>query len=289
IPAPNPDFALFTVGSDIPAMLVNAPPLITPFGNYQFSPAADVLFYQKIGSVQSRAPQILFIQSPGKKIGIIAGENLWKWRLSDFQQHENHLAFDELTDKIVQFLAVKGDKSFFRIRVNNRFMENENVEMDGEVYNESYELINTPDVNITISDEQGKKYPLVFGKTEKGYHLNAGSFPVGNYSYSADVKVGKTSYRKQGEFFVAPVNLEALNTIADHSLLFRIATAHDGKMLYPANMQDLVKLINAREDIKPVSYIQKRYNDLLGNVLVFLLILGLLSAEWFIRKRSGSY
>ena len=289
LPSVNENFSYFTFEKELAEVLKNFPPLLSPLGAYQYSPVSEVLFYQKIGSVASKVPMILFFESSGRKTGIIAGENIWKWRLSDYLQKGDHKVFDGLIDKIVQFLAVKGDKSFFKVKVSNRFTENENVEFDAEVYNESYELINTGDVNITITGAQNTKYPFVMGKTEKAYYLNAGNFPVGNYSWQASVKTGKNVFTKNGEFVITPLNLEALNTVADHNLLFRIARAHDGEMFYPRDLDKLEKKILAREDIRPVSYTQRRFTDLAGNVWLFMLILGLLAAEWFIRKRSGVY
>jgi hypothetical protein len=60
-------------------------------------------------------------------------------------------------------------------------------------------------------------------------------------------------------------------------------------MFYARDLDGLRKKIMQREDIRPVSYEQKRFTDLAGNVWLFLIILALLSAEWFIRKRSGIY
>jgi hypothetical protein len=288
-PSLNEDFSLFTLDNDLQDVLKNVPPVLSPLGSYQYSPVSDILFNQKIGSVRTRTPLILFFQSQERKTGIIAGENLWKWRLSDYLQKGDHKVFDDLIEKIVQYLSVKGDKSFFKVKVSNRFPENENVEFDAEVFNDSYELINKDDVNITITDEKNNSYPFVPGKTEKAYYLNAGTFPVGNYSYKATVKTGRNTYTKNGEFIITPLNLELLNSVADHNLLYRIAKAHDGEMFYARDLQGLRKRIMEREDIRPVSYTQKRFIDLAGNVWLFLLILALLSAEWFIRKRSGVY
>jgi hypothetical protein len=288
-PILNEDFSLFTLDKDIQDVVKNVPPLVSPLGSYQYSPVSDILFNQKIGNIYSRFPLILFFQSQERKTGIITGENLWKWRLSDYLQKGDHKVFDDLINKIVQYLSVKGDKSFFKIKVNNRFQENENVEFDAEVYNETYELINKDDISITITDEKNNSYPFIPGKTEKAYYLNAGMFPVGNYKYQATAKAGNSTYIKKGEFIVTPVNLELLNSVADYNLLFRIAKAHDGEMFYARDLRGLEKKLLEREDIRPVSYFQKRFIDLSGNIIFFLLILGLLSAEWFIRKMSGVY
>jgi hypothetical protein len=289
LPALNEDFSLFTLDKDLQEVLKNVPPLLSPLGSYQYSPVSDILFTQKIGNVYTKYPQLFFFQNQQRKTGIIAGENIWKWRLSDFLQKNDHKVFDDLINKVVQYLGVKGDKSFFKVTINNRFPENENVEIDASVYNDSYELINKDDVNITITDDKKNSYPFVLGKTDKAYYLNAGAFPVGDYSYLATVKTGKNTYTKKGEFIVTPVNLELLNSVADHNLLYRIAKAHNGEMYYARDLQSLRKKIMAREDIRPVSYAQKRFIDLSGNIWLFLVILVLISAEWFIRKRSGAY
>jgi len=289
IPYLNETFSLFTLDKDMLELLKNFPPLMSPLGSYQYSPVADILFNQKVGNVSTKNPLVLFFKTQDRKIGIITGENLWKWRLSDYQQKGDYKAFDDLINKIIQYLSLKGDKNFFKVKISNRFPENENVEIDAEVYNESYELINNDDVNITIQDEKNNSYPFVLGKTEKAYYLNAGNFPVGDYTYQAMVKTGKNSYTSKGDFVVTPLNLELLNSVADHNLLYRIAKAHDGEMFYPRDLKGLLKKILEREDIRPVAYDQKRFIDLSGNIWLFLLILTFVSVEWFIRKRSGIY
>ena len=289
LPSYNPEFSLFTTDKNFTTAITDYPPLLAPFGSYQYSPVSEVLFYQKLGNVTSKMPLIIFLQTVGQKTAIITGENIWKWRLSNFLTKGNHQVFDEMINKMVQYLTVKEDKSFFRIKCNDRFRENEMVEMEADVYNESYEMINQQDVNLTIIDEHNKSYPFIFGKTENAYFLNAGTFPVGKYTYNATVKSGKTTLQKSGSFIIAPINLEVINTVADHNLLFRLATLHGGDLYYPKDLNLLIDKINHREDIRPVIYTQKRFSDLTGNLLLFMLILTLLSTEWFLRKRAGRY
>jgi len=50
--------------------------------------------------------------------------------LQDNLKNGNHNAFDELITKIIQFLSVKVDKSFFRVVSANNFLENEPVIFD---------------------------------------------------------------------------------------------------------------------------------------------------------------
>jgi hypothetical protein len=263
--------------------------LDAPFGQYKSVPSSDALFYQRIGSVSTRIPLILFNQGTDRKTGIIAGEGIWRWRLVNYQKTGNQLAFDELIGRVIQYLAVKVDKSQFRILAKNYFFENELVEMDGELYNDSYELVNEPDVNISISDKNGKTYPFTFTRTANAYYLNAGSFPPGEYTYKATTIFGSKPFQKNGAFSVMALNEETMNTVANHRLLYNLAKQHNGEMISADQLGKLADILGKRDDIKTVAYVNKKYTDLVNIFWIFIFILSLLSIEWFLRKRNGGY
>ena len=232
---------------------------------------------------------MFFSQTGDVKKGIICGEGIWRWRLQDFSDHDNANIFNELITKTAQYLSAKIDKSLFRVISKNNFYENESVEFDAEVYNDSYELINTPEVNISITNAEGKNFPFSFNKTNNAYRLDAGTFAVGNYRYEAQVKVGSKIYKEKGEFSVAALQVEITNTVADHQLLYALAKKSGGEMVYPSQVNKLADILNAREDIKPVSHSEKKLSDMINLKWIFFLILSLISIEWFIRKINGAY
>jgi len=194
-----------------------------------------------------------------------------------------------MMSKIIQYLSVKLDKSLFRIIMKNHYSENEAVEASAEVYNEIYELVNEADVSLEITDENGRKFPYTFGRTTNAYHLNLGSFPPGIYKYNAHVSNAGKGYTRKGEFVVTALNFESAVTVANHRLLFNLASRHGGTMLYPKNMQSVKDLLGKRDDIKTVVYSERRYTDLIDIFWVFLLIVILLGTEWLLRKRAGGY
>ncbi|MDX1409531.1 MAG: hypothetical protein R3330_15395, partial [Saprospiraceae bacterium] len=77
-------FQLFTVPENLERQIQTFAPMSAPFGDYGVNPAADVYLYQKIGNVDTQYPLILFGESGNTKVGIIAAEGIWKWRLYDF-------------------------------------------------------------------------------------------------------------------------------------------------------------------------------------------------------------
>jgi len=284
-----PSFPLFTISKELRDFMRNMPSVQCPFGTYKTGASANVLLYQKIGVVETQNPLFTFNPNGEEKTGLFIGDGLWKWRLRDYAEHASHNLFNELVTKSVQYLSTKADKSFFRILHKNDFYENETIEFDAEVYNASYELINGPDVELTISNNADKKFPFTFSKTSNAYHLNAGMLPAGQYKFEAKVKVGDKQYRQQGEFSISPLQVEAINTIADHHLLFNLAKKHGGKMVYPNELDKLTTLLQQREDIKTVVYTEKKLNDLINLKKLFFILLAFLSFEWFIRKQLGAY
>lgn len=289
LPVFNRDFTLFTLSEESGNSFKNFPPLLSPFGDYNTLNSANTLFYQQIGSLETAYPLVLFNQTLESKTGVFAGEGLWKWRLQDYLKNGSHSAFNELFTKVIQFLSVKVDKSFFKVEGENNFMENEQVTFDAEVYNQSYELINTNNVEITITNSMGDDYPFEFGKTANAYQLNAGMLPVDNYTWEARVREGENIYTDDGAFTVSPLNIESVNTIADHNLLFQLSEKTNGKMIYSENIQDIPEILRNREDITTITYTDRKYNELVNVPWIFALILALISLEWFIRKRGGSY
>lgn len=288
-PAFAKDFSLFTLSDDSRSYFSELPALSAPFGSYSSSPSLNVLCYQNIQGVTTNYPLIAFNQTGNEKVCIIAGEGLFRWKLKDYADHKNNNFFNDLINKMVQYLAVKDDKSFFRIHAPNSFKEDEPVEMDADLYNPSYQLVNDPEVSMIITNSDGKNFSYTFNRTSNAYHLNAGQLQAGVYHYAAQVKQANQLYTAKGEFTVTPVQVEATDLVANHQLLYQLAKEHGGKMIFPNQLPELTKLIAAKEDIKPVIYTHTSYAPLINLKWVFFLLLLLVSVEWFIRKWSGTY
>ncbi len=297
LPLVNADFTLFTLPEVVRQNLAALPPLQSPFGDYKLSPGAVALFNQKIGNITTRYPLILFQQDLDGRSCVIAGEGLWRWRMWDYLQHKNQDAFNGLISSVVQYLAVQPDERQFRVRLekelqssgNRIFSENESVVFDGELLNESNELINDPDVSMTIKDETGKEFPFIFSKTLNAYTLNAGFFPQGNYSWYTRVRYNDKELTAGGSFSVTPTQLEFVNTRADHQMLFALSQKTGGGLYDPSHLDDLAKAIESKEEIKPVLYSTTRTEPLINLRWLMVPILLLLTIEWAIRKYNGGY
>lgn len=289
LPYLNQNFALFSISKDAADFFDMLPPLFPHFAQYETGDSRHTFLFQKIGNVVTDEPLIVFIDHADTKTGIITGEGIWRWRMHNFMHRGNHNFFDELLSKTAQYLSILEDKNQLRIFSENIFYENEPVTFTAEVYNHSYELINEPELHLTIFNEEDADYPFVFNRTSNAYALNAGTFPPGDYRYEARVFIGNDRFNHYGEFSVTELNIEKLQTIANHQILHRLATENDGKLFYPGQWSELIREIKQREDIKPILYTQKQFEDAISLRGIFFLILLLITIEWFVRKRSGIY
>ena len=287
-PVYNQNFSTFILSNIVHDVFQDFPPVQVPFANYRLATSADVFLSQKIGNIQTTYPLWFYNQIDNQKIVVCLADGIWRWRNYNYMLEENHDAFNELISKSIQYLTVKEDKSFFRVSGEHVYNENEAIIFNAELYNQNYELINDPEVTMQIGNKD-KSYTYTFSRTFKSYHLDAGKLPVGDYQWKANVVIGDKKYEKNGYFSVKKVNIEAMNLIADHQLLKNIATINRGAMFYPNQLNELENKIKNNKEIITVARYNKRHNSLLNSILMLIVIVSSLGAEWFLRKWSGSY
>ena len=286
----NQDFNLFETTDALKSNVPYFPPFSVAFGNFSFKDKTQIMVYQQIGSVKTDQPLIYFNDNDNNRYGFFTGEGFWRWRLIDFDRNNNHEVSNDLICKSIQYLVARNDKRKFRVyAVENTFYENEPVQFNAEYYNQSYELVNKPEVKLTLTNEKGKNYTYNFSRTTNAYKLDAGIMAPGTYNYLARVINGGNSEIAKGLLIVKPLQLEHIETKANHDLLKQLSSSTGGKFVPFTELDKLAELIKKHGTVKPVMYEQKDYRDLIHQKWVFFLILFLISAEWFIRKRNGTY
>ncbi len=285
----NEGFSLFSFDKKMAAQIEKLPPLQVPFGNYILDPDFSVFAYQKIASLKTTYPLLAFGTKNGYKRGFVCGEGLWRWRLHDYLQNGNTDAFDELISQSVQYLMVRKDKRFFRVITKENYPASSDVILRAELYNPSYEMVNTAEVKLQLVNEANEKFEYSFLPDKTAYSLHLGRIPVGSYRYSASTHLGKKSFFDKGGFVVTQLSVESLNITANHRLFYRLAAAHDGKVLQKNEINRIPALLKNTGKLKKRISFTERYTGFFDIPLILFLIILLLSCEWFMRKYFGSY
>ncbi len=284
----NGNFSLFTT-QEIASLFEQNPPLRVPFGSYKVQKNASVLLHQRQRGIETSLPILAFGKSDKQKQAVWVGEGLWRLRMDAFRKDNQHRKFDLLINKTVQYLSIQEQKERFVLRIPTISDEGTNIVCLAELYNESFEQVNDPAVRVSVTDSAGNQFDYLLEQYGTRYRLNLGTFPVGEYRYTAKAEFPDKSLHKSGKFSVRPMNLEAVNTVADFNGLAEMAESTGGKIFTKDSFDALTNAIKQDERIKPVMVENQKLTNITHVKAIFFLLLILLTLEWGLRKFFGSY
>ncbi|WP_346860937.1 hypothetical protein [uncultured Draconibacterium sp.] len=285
----NPAYATFNLSEDFIEILPKFPPLQVPFANYEMEAEFTPLFYQKLKGIETGKPIIATGKLEGRKIAYIFGEGIWRWRLFDYYQNQSHARFNELINKLIQYLALRENEDNFIVEFKPVYTETEDIILNAEVYNDAFERISSEEVNIELKNSNDEDFNFSFDIQGQNYFLNAGHLPMGDYTFSADVTIGTETFTESGNFTIVPVNIENVITRANHTMLYQLAKQSGGELYMPAQTTELISELKTGNKLKASTYFQEMINELLNLRWLFFVLLLLLSMEWFLRKYWGIY
>ncbi len=287
LPEKSAQFSLFNLEEPFLARLSTLDPLLSPVSQFQLESPYEMLFSQKTGRTLSSRP-LWFFTSNGSKTAYLLGEGLWKWRIEEAAAHSEASLTTELIAKTVQYLIAKDDKRKFNVfPAKTSFDESDQVIINANLYNDSYEAVNEPEVIIEVKSEDGKRYNYAFSKNGNAYRLDAGTLPQGSYEYAAQTKLGSQEQRAKGAFHVNGLVTEYQQTRANHQLLHTIADQTEGELVTPSQLGALTEKLLHHENIKTINYEERSYEELINFKWIFWCLLSLLTLEWLVRKRNG--
>jgi len=285
----NNSFTFFSIDNEIINQLTSLPPLIVPLGNYSLSTGSEVFGWQTINGNVTNFPLITFFNNIDVKSGVVSGEGFWLWRIHDYLLYNNSTAVDAFVSKAVMFLMAAVDKRQFKVVTKGEYDNIKDVILTAELYNSALELDNSADVNLILTNESKEKFNFSFSPYDNYYSLNLNKLPVGVYKYNASVKFGNKNYSDTGEFIVRQLDNESKNLNADHRMLGRLATEHEGYMYNAHELNKLLTEINTRRTMTSKVHYDDKYTGINTLYYILAILILLLSIEWFMRKYFGTY
>ena len=289
----NNAFGLFTISSDIKNELKSYPPLALPHCEIAFNGHHDDALLMNVMDIETPNPLLAFSNdTDGNKHAFLFGTGCWRWKLYEYYHHKNNDGFNEIFSKTVKYLLIEKDKE---LTVNHKdsYLNTENITLTAELRNPSRELINDPDLHISITnkDVSGNvsTYEYVFSKGDNNYHLNIGMLPEGIYNYRAHTSFGGVEYSATGTFTVESLGIEAQDLTANIERMRSLASQTGGKHYYITDIQHIIKDLENDSRITSISREETRYDDLINLKWLFFSILALITIEWLLRKIFGIY
>ena len=290
----NNSFGLFTINSNIKNELKSYPPLALPHCEIAINAHHDDVLLMNIMDLETPNPFLAFANdNGGNKHAFLFGTGCWRWKLYEYFHHHNNDGFNELFSKTVKYLLTEKDKEL-TINHKDSYLNTESIVLTAELRNPSRELVNEPDLNITITNKDvsgnvSTTYDYVFSKGDNNYNLNIGMLPEGIYNYRAHTSFGGVEYNANGTFIVESLGVEAQDLTADIERMRSLATQTGGHHYYITDIQQVISGLVNDERITSIAREETRYDDLINLKWLFFSILALITIEWLLRKIFGIY
>lgn len=198
-----------------------------------------------------------------------------------------------MINKTIQVISNKENKKLLRLEAKEIYHAMEDVILQAQLYNDNYELVNTPEIEFTLTQTfsyDKQKQPTktyTFGKTSNAYYTNLSKLPSGEYSVVAKTNFNNKTLTDKASFIVNQINIEYNDLVAKHNDLFSLAKKTGGKMIYPQELEKLKDFFENNQTIKPVVYENIENKRFIALWWYWLLIAIGLGSEWFLRKYWG--
>lgn len=288
-PVVNTSFSNFSVSAEANSVVTAYPPVSVPFGKFNFPLSARPLLYQQIGTVATDRPLLAVEERNGRKIAIMLGEGLWRWRLDEFEQTGRAEGFDELFGKLIQYLSTSDERRRFRsYPIKQEFSDVEPVVFESQVYDDIFEPVYGNAIDIEVTNEEGKvnRYSYVTSPGNTRYQI--GGLGEGVYRYRSQTEINGRKEEVHGQFAVVTQLAELQNLTADFDLLRNLASNTGGKFFTTSSLEGLQADLSQKEATGIIRS-EETYNALINLRLLFFLLLTLAAVEWFFRKFYGGY
>ena len=285
----NPDFKQLNLDPARLELLSKLPPLLVPYGEFRLLPGSEVVLWQQVGTVRTTKPLLALNVTGSRKTAVLAGEGLWAWRLEEYALTDKQEVVDELMQKVIQLISVKEDRRKLRVYpIRNEFVAGEKVIFETELYNDIYERLYDKPVRLEVSDEKGITRSYNYTPTSANSRFEISRLPEGAYRFRASVTLNNRPEQSSGQFVVRDVQLEALNTTADHSLLRQLSQQTGGQFYTTNRVDDLVRNLTNRPRPSRLTSTEEM-NELINWRWLFFVVLTLAAVEWGLRKFYGGY
>ncbi|WP_196888368.1 vWA domain-containing protein [Aureivirga sp. CE67] len=262
-------------------------PVKGKLGKVSIQVPTDVLLYQQVEGIETEEP-LLATMNPNneQKIGILFGEDIWRWRMQSFLNEQSFSDFDMLFSKLFQYLSSTKKLDRLKIDYNQNMLSSEENKIFASYFDSNFNFDSRAKIWLDIKNsETNKTYKLPFSSKENYNEVSLEEIPAGKYSFNISVENEKE--KKQGFFEIIDFDVEKQLVSANTEKLNQLASNTGGKTIYPNQLNSLLKdLVKDQKITQTQKEIITQENLISWEWLLGLLVF-LLSLEWFIRKYLG--
>lgn len=265
------------------------PPLTIPEYLTATKPGATVILEARHVSDKSRTVPLLAEQRYGRgRTMALLTNDTWRWRMQLDSKNTSH---ENFWRQALRYLVSTTPNPIEVLSERDVYAANDPVRIRSEVNDKKFEAIKDATVAARITKPSGQtvELPMKFNFPSESADTNdyqAEYKPDEQGLYKIELtarKAGATLGTANSSFLVTELNREFHDAAQNVELLKRIAAETGGKYFPLNKASDLLEELNYLEGKNS----ERVSLDLWDMPINLLLLLGLASAEWFLRKRKG--
>jgi uncharacterized membrane protein len=262
------------------------PPLTTPNPIHRVKPGATILL---TGTSVDGQDELVVLASHhygrGRVIAFTAQDS-WMWQMHADMPLED-MTHERLWRQMTRWLVSTVPEHVSLETFKNRFSPGEPVTLSAEIRDSSYLGVNGATVTATITDPTGAEtsMPLEWTVEEDGeYRTTFVPAQLGTHMISVEAEhAGVSLGNDDTEISTADLTTEFFGAEMNAPLLRRIADETGGRFYTTSTMAGLSE--DARFTDSGNTIVE--FHELWDMPVVLILILGLVGAEWGVRRRRG--
>lgn len=309
------NFELFEIPDALFSGTADLPPLHCPMGDWALSAAWRVALTRQLGTLNTAEPLAAFRVANGlgdetnnslTKSGLLIGSGWWRFRTASIARSardgDSTPPLDAFFRHAIQFLTSDTDIRPFRITAPDRIEEDLEAFFKAEVYDGALNPLTGIDIKLRLVEAANPDNALEFTFTESTgpqddihYAVNCGRLPAGNYNWEASATVDVNRLNASGKLFVDAVQAEWASEPADHGLLVRLSDRTGGLHLgawSDERAEELTtQVVNWFSENRPPDFVfeEIELSEIIDWEWIAVLVMGLLTTEWVIRRRTLGY
>jgi uncharacterized membrane protein len=249
-------------------------------------PGATVLLEAKRTGSPAPAVPLLAQQryGRGQTLAFTAADT-WRWRMRMDSKSNAHETFWR---QMLRYLVSKSPMQTEVGAEQDVYVMDDSVRLIADIRDQRYNPVNDARANIRVTKPSGATLdvPLKFS-TLNDANIYSGEFKadeLGQHSIELSAtSPGIGTVNTKSTVLVSDLNREFFGAAQNSDLLKRIASDTGGKYYQLSDVQTLLEDLTYRR----TPYSERVTKDLWDMPINFILIIGLLCGEWFLRKREG--
>jgi hypothetical protein len=260
------------------------PPVRTATGSPWSARADARLLVEGHGPGGGAVPIVAVRRAGAGSVMSILASDIWRWKMASDGGVD---VFDRFVTNAARWLTARGELERVVISADKDvYQAGEDISVSAQVYRGDYRLAEDAEVVVSVASGEGAAPVATVDLRAAGdyYRGSVGHLPPGPYVVRATAAIGGEEVgTADGQFVVERFSLEDSETRRRSALLRRIAEETGGGYYTPETLDDLPTDV-------PMVWTERttrREFELWNSPWLLLGAVGLLSAEWALRRKQG--